>query len=151
MPRISYRFSPVLPGLFRSGGRSLPREPVSPLTNSALRLGQGTKGLSIGSRDHSSIRTRAVRRPKPLVILGGGREAEQSFELNETDDSVLGSKASEALRRFLPAVFPNKFQEGEQPEVEWVIVVSYHDGIKRVNRFLDWNYGFYIAERPLCE
>lgn len=91
------------------------------------------------------------KRRKPLVILGGGREAEQSFELNETDDSVLGSKASEALRRFLPAVFPSKFQEGEQPEAEWVIVLPYHDRARHVYRFLDWDYGFHFAERPFCK
>ena len=57
---------------------------------------------------------------QPLVILGGGREVEPEFEHGETDDSVVNEKASEALRRFLPAVFPGKFREGQEPEVEWV-------------------------------
>ena len=61
----------------------------------------------------------------PLVILGGGREtAVPQYELYEADDSVCSERVSGALRRFLPCVFPGKFEEGREPEVEWVSLDS---------------------------
>lgn len=57
----------------------------------------------------------------PLVILGGGREVtEPNFELYETDDSVVNPKVEDALKRFLPAVFPGKFDESRELEWSWV-------------------------------
>ena len=57
----------------------------------------------------------------PLVILGGGREnSKDRFEIDETDDSVVNEDVGKALRGFLPGVFPGKFAEGREPEMEWV-------------------------------
>lgn len=58
---------------------------------------------------------------KPLVILGGGREVSKpKFELYETDDSVINTSVGHALRAFLPAVFPGKFDKKQEPEWQWV-------------------------------
>jgi hypothetical protein len=58
----------------------------------------------------------------PLIILGGGREAEKKngYEVGTTDDSVLNEKVGKALRGFLPQVFPGWYEEGKEPEWEWV-------------------------------
>ncbi|KAI0940977.1 hypothetical protein AcV7_003206 [Taiwanofungus camphoratus] len=57
----------------------------------------------------------------PLVILGGGREvANPAFELYVEDDSIVNSEVGEVLRKFLPSVFPGKFETGKEPEMEWV-------------------------------
>jgi hypothetical protein len=57
----------------------------------------------------------------PLVILGGGREVERSkFGLCACDDSVLNEDVGRALRKFLPGLFPGKYKEGREPEMEWV-------------------------------
>lgn len=56
----------------------------------------------------------------PLVILGGGREAIQDFQIGEVDDSVLDSAVGGVLRKFLPALFPGKYEHGREPEMEWV-------------------------------
>lgn len=57
-----------------------------------------------------------------LVILGGGREAtkDRGYEFYDIDDSVVNSEVSGVLRKFLPAVFPGKFDESTVPEMEWV-------------------------------
>lgn len=55
---------------------------------------------------------------KPLVILGGGRESASKWETNNTDDSVYNEDVSKTLDSFLPAVFPDKFENGH--EMEWV-------------------------------
>jgi hypothetical protein len=58
---------------------------------------------------------------KPLVILGGGREATgPTFELYIDDDSTCNPKVGEVLRAFLPAVFEGKFDRGNDPDMEWV-------------------------------
>jgi hypothetical protein len=58
----------------------------------------------------------------PLVILGGGREASRStFELYVDDDSAVNRDVGRALRDFLPSVFPEKYESGREPEMEWVI------------------------------
>ncbi|KAK7024870.1 FAD dependent oxidoreductase [Favolaschia claudopus] len=63
---------------------------------------------------------------KPLVILGGGREVEGSgFEFGETDDSVLNVEVGKMLRGFLPAVFPGKFDAGQEPEMEWTGIMGF--------------------------
>ena len=56
----------------------------------------------------------------PLVILGGGRDASGGFEFYNADDSTVNSAVGDTLRRFLPAVFPGKYEEGREPEMEWV-------------------------------
>src|SRR5258708_17654227 len=66
---------------------------------------------------------------RPLIILGGGREAlrERGNGMYETDDTVLDPEASERLRKFLPTVFPEKFGTEDNVEIEWVsnIMVFY--------------------------
>ncbi|ETW78513.1 hypothetical protein HETIRDRAFT_459844 [Heterobasidion irregulare TC 32-1] len=62
----------------------------------------------------------------PLVILGGGREnSKDRFEIDETDDSVVNEDVGKALRGFLPGVFPGKFAEGREPEMEWTGIMGY--------------------------
>ncbi len=69
---------------------------------------------------------RPVKNPgeRPLIILGGGREIREQYELYETDDSKVNDTISHAMRKFLPSVFPGKFEEGREPEMEWVSVHS---------------------------
>ncbi|KAA1470062.1 DAO-domain-containing protein [Dentipellis sp. KUC8613] len=62
---------------------------------------------------------------RPLVILGGGREAKDAFEFGEADDSVLDKIAGRALRGFLPAVFPGKYEIGREPEMEWTGIMGF--------------------------
>lgn len=59
---------------------------------------------------------------RPLVVLGGGREVERrlAFALGETDDGVLDGEVGRVLREFLPGVFPGRYAEGAEPEMEWV-------------------------------
>ena len=61
----------------------------------------------------------------PLIILGGGREGTGGYEIGTTDDSVINPKVSKPLREFLPAVFPEKFKKGTEPEREWVRVFCF--------------------------
>lgn len=69
---------------------------------------------------------------KPLVILGGGREATKpKFELYVADDSVVNPGVGEALRKFLPAVFPGKYEADQKPEMEWVRLCSAFVGAPR--------------------
>jgi glycine/D-amino acid oxidase-like deaminating enzyme len=57
----------------------------------------------------------------PLVILGGARETvNPRYELYEVDDSVCNEDVGRALRKFLPCVFPGKFEKDREPEIEWV-------------------------------
>lgn len=76
-------------------------------------------------KDEASQSSETLR--KPLVILGGGREALSAFGINETDDSVLDPAVSEGLRHFLGTTFPGQFLIGDEViterdcvEVEWV-------------------------------
>jgi len=62
----------------------------------------------------------------PLVIIGGGREATMpEYELYVADDSEVSAKAGAALRKFLPALFPGKYEEGREPEMEWTGIMGY--------------------------
>lgn len=66
---------------------------------------------------------RPVKTPneKPLIILGGGREAAvPTFDQYEADDSVFREDVRKVLRGFLPGLFPGKFENGIVPEMEWV-------------------------------
>ena len=57
---------------------------------------------------------------RPLVILGGARHAEGGSRGATTDDSVIDPAVGRRLRVFLPEVFPGKFENGTEPEMEWV-------------------------------
>jgi hypothetical protein len=58
---------------------------------------------------------------KPLIILGGGREAAlPTFDQYEADDSVFRDDVRKVLRDFLPGLFPGKFEKEGAPEMEWV-------------------------------
>ena len=46
-------------------------------------------------------------------------------EFYETDDSVVNPEVSAVLRQFLPRVFPGKFDEAVEPEMEWTGVMGY--------------------------
>ncbi|CCL99502.1 uncharacterized protein FIBRA_01520 [Fibroporia radiculosa] len=62
----------------------------------------------------------------PLVILGGGREAATpAYELYVADDSAVSADVSDVLRKFLPAVFPGKYEEGHEPEMEWTGIMGF--------------------------
>lgn len=58
----------------------------------------------------------------PLVILGGGREIPSNFEYYTADDSVIRPDVGKALRDFLPGIFPGRYEEAREPEMEWVRV-----------------------------
>jgi len=62
---------------------------------------------------------------KPLVIIGGGREIPDGHEFYITDDSNLNPAIAKGLREFLPAVFPGKFEQGQEPEMEWTGIMGY--------------------------
>ncbi len=57
---------------------------------------------------------------RPHVILGGARNAEGGSRGATTDDSVIDAAVGRRLREFLPRVFPGKFENGTEPEMEWV-------------------------------
>ena len=57
---------------------------------------------------------------RPLVILGGARHAKGGSRDATTDDSVIDAAVGKRLREFLPEVFPGKFENGTEPEMEWV-------------------------------
>lgn len=55
------------------------------------------------------------------MILGGGREASgPEFELYQTDDSNVNAAVGGVLRKFLPEVFPGRYDATQEPEMEWV-------------------------------
>ncbi|VDB83241.1 unnamed protein product [Peniophora sp. CBMAI 1063] len=65
---------------------------------------------------------------RPVVILGGGREsAGPTFETFECDDSVISPIISSTLRKFLPAVFPDRHKEGDDSNVlmEWTGIMGH--------------------------
>ncbi|KAI1787022.1 FAD dependent oxidoreductase [Ganoderma leucocontextum] len=61
----------------------------------------------------------------PLVILGGGRESATKYELYNVDDSTVSPAVGDTLRKFLPAVFPGKYEEGREPEMEWTGIMGF--------------------------
>lgn len=84
---------------------------------------------------------------RPLAILGGGREiASPQYELYVTDNSVVNEAIGRDMRRFLPAVFPGKFEDGCEPEMEWVIKClvtrSCLDASQQMH-FAEWHHGIY--------
>lgn len=59
----------------------------------------------------------------PLVILGWGPERYMD------DDSCVNSSVAKHLRELLPSLFEGKFEQGNEPEMEWVrslIPVAYN-------------------------
>ena len=56
----------------------------------------------------------------PLVVLGGFRVIVPGMEMYTVDDASVNPVISEALRGFLPTVFPGKYEVGKEPEMEWV-------------------------------
>ncbi|KAI0737285.1 FAD dependent oxidoreductase [Daedaleopsis nitida] len=64
--------------------------------------------------------------PRPLVILGGGRESTKpAFELYTVDDATVHPRVGETLRAFLPAVFPGMYDERHEPEMEWTGIMGH--------------------------
>ena len=62
---------------------------------------------------------------RPLVILGGGRNAAPPpFEAYIDDDTTCHPDVGTTLRAFLPAVFQGKFEPGREPEMEWVRICA---------------------------
>ncbi|KZT60161.1 DAO-domain-containing protein [Calocera cornea HHB12733] len=63
---------------------------------------------------------------KPLIIIGGGRESSgPQYEFYTTDDSSINPDVSGTLRKFLPAVYPDQFERGKEPEMEWTGIMGY--------------------------
>ena len=87
--------------------------PLSEITNSSWWANEGFEYWF----------PRPVKAPdeKPLIILGGGREAAlPNFDQFEADDSVFREDVGKVLRDFLPGLFPGKFEKGGAPEMKWV-------------------------------
>ncbi|KAF5362597.1 hypothetical protein D9758_009584 [Tetrapyrgos nigripes] len=62
----------------------------------------------------------------PLCILGGGRgAASPGFEWYEADDSTCNKLVGDALKGFLPGLFPGKYEEGKEPEMEWSGIMGF--------------------------
>ncbi|OAX38307.1 FAD dependent oxidoreductase [Rhizopogon vinicolor AM-OR11-026] len=63
---------------------------------------------------------------KPLVIIGGGREAVgPGYELYVDSDSETHPVVGKALREFLPSVFEGKYDPDSEPEMEWTGIMGY--------------------------
>ncbi|KAI0364567.1 FAD dependent oxidoreductase [Pilatotrama ljubarskyi] len=94
--------------------------PLDVLTTSAYTANEGFEYWFPRPLDPHSSET------KPLVILGGGREkAQPAFELYEADDSVVDPRVGDVLRKFLPAVFPGRYEPGQEPEMEWSGIMGF--------------------------
>jgi hypothetical protein len=57
---------------------------------------------------------------RPLIIFGGAREVPKNFEFYQTDDSVVIDEVGKGLRKYLPRLFPGKFEDDQEPVKEWV-------------------------------
>lgn len=68
---------------------------------------------------------RGVHQKKPIVILGGGRQAAgPKREQYEIDDSVR-KNVGEHLRELLPRWFPGEFEKGCEPDKEWTGIMGF--------------------------
>lgn len=89
-----------------------------------------------------------------LIIVGGGREAAQGkgYEFYEVDDSVVNTDVGKVLRSFLPVVFPGKFENDTEPEMEWVGTMS-HKIIENqlIFHMTDRYHGLYKISRAFRE
>ncbi|TRM58301.1 FAD dependent oxidoreductase [Schizophyllum amplum] len=62
----------------------------------------------------------------PLVIVGGGREvAVPTYETGIYDDSTMNEVVTAALRDVLPGLFPEKYEKGREPEMEWTGIMGF--------------------------
>ncbi|KAI0297829.1 FAD dependent oxidoreductase [Multifurca ochricompacta] len=75
--------------------------------------------------DYWFVRPGSAPDERPLVILGGERLVEGSARGATTDDSVLDTVVGRRLRAFLPGVFPGKFENGSEPEMEWTGIMGF--------------------------
>lgn len=87
---------------------------------------------------------------KPLVILGGGREVTLGFQIGQDDDSVLDDNVGKALRGFLPGVFPGKYEEGREPEMEWVSYCLVCVSLQRFLFRIDRHHGVHKITGSIC-
>ncbi|KAF8319381.1 FAD dependent oxidoreductase, partial [Clavulina sp. PMI_390] len=68
---------------------------------------------------------------KALIIIGGARDCAaprgepNPLEAGITDDSTVNPLIGEALRTFLPDVFPDLFNRETEPEYEWTGIMAY--------------------------
>ncbi|KAH9475491.1 hypothetical protein JR316_0012602 [Psilocybe cubensis] len=63
----------------------------------------------------------------PLIILGGGRYASEgrTKEVGVWDDSVLNPRVSNAIRTYLPVLFPDQFAKDGEWEMEWSGIMAF--------------------------
>ena len=86
----------------------------------------------------------------PLVILGGGREvAKPRYELYEVDDAMCNEDVSMAMRKFLSSVFPGKYDEGREPEIEWVCLRPYMRTFHCLTAYEVWCHGLHEDGRSI--
>lgn len=71
-------------------------------------------------KEYWIVRPGSAPDERPLVILGGAGYAAGGSRGATTDDSVIDAAVGRRLREFLPEVFPGKFENGTEPEMEWV-------------------------------
>ncbi|KAG1897088.1 FAD dependent oxidoreductase-domain-containing protein [Suillus fuscotomentosus] len=63
---------------------------------------------------------------KPLIIIGGGREAVgPRYELYVDDDSETHPLVGKVLREFLPSIFEGKYDPLSEPEMEWTGIMGF--------------------------
>ena len=92
----------------------------------SIRAAVPTRELTLSSftadfgMEYWFVRPGSAPDERPLVILGGARHAEGGSRGATTDDSVIDTAVGKRLREFLPEVFPGKFENGAEPEMEWV-------------------------------
>ncbi|KAG6895188.1 hypothetical protein C0992_002715 [Termitomyces sp. T32_za158] len=103
-------------GIIQTRGQAIALRAAAPST-------EITKDAWVGTLGWKYWFPRPVHLPedKPLVILGGGRdESGPGLESYIVDDSTLNPNVSRALRKYLPPLFPKKYEENREPEMEWV-------------------------------
>lgn len=97
----------------------------------SIRAVVPTRELSLSgfAADHGMeywfVRPGSAPDERPLVILGGARHAEGGTRGATTDDSVIDAAVGRRLREFLPEVFPGKFENGTEPEMEWTGIMGF--------------------------
>ncbi|KAG6840105.1 hypothetical protein C0991_008919 [Blastosporella zonata] len=87
-----------------------------------------TKDAWVGTLGWKYWFPRPVSSPNenPLIIFGGGRdESGHGLESYIIDDSTLNVDVGKALRNYLPPLFPGKYEEGREPEMEWTGIMGY--------------------------
>ncbi|KAG6916230.1 hypothetical protein DXG01_007813 [Tephrocybe rancida] len=87
-----------------------------------------TKDAWVGTLGWKYWFPRPVNSPdeNPLIIFGGGRdESGPGLESYIIDDSTVNVNVGRALRNYLPPLFPGKYEEGREPEMEWTGIMGY--------------------------